>query len=98
VKVRLSWHPSAVDEFVAAAEWYRNQLPSLEAEFLTACRAALSLIQEHPKAFRVVHGEVRRVLLRRFPYALFYRYWEPELLVIAVMHEQRDPRTWQERR
>ena len=65
---------------------------------VAACRAAAALIQDRPQVFRLVYGDVRRVLLRRFPYAIFYRYREPELLVVAVMHERRDPRRWQERR
>jgi len=37
-------------------------------------------------------------MLRRFPYAIFYRSREAELLILAVMHERRDPRRWRERR
>ena len=88
----------AADEFVAAVEWYQKQRPGLGAEFTAACRSALTLIQDRPLSFRLIYGELRRVLLRRFPYAIFYRYRESELLVVAVMHERRDPRIWQERR
>ena len=95
---RVVWHPAAADEFISAVEWYEQQRPGLGSEFAAACRSALALIRDQPQAFRHVQGEVRRVLLRRFPYAIFYRAREAELLVIAVMHERRDPRRWQERR
>jgi plasmid stabilization system protein ParE len=98
VTVPLVWHPAAVDEFLGAVTWYEQQRPTLGAEFADACRAALALIQDRPQAFRIMRGDVRRVLLRRFPYAIFYRYREAELLVVAVMHERRDPRRWQDRR
>ncbi len=77
--------------------WYEQQRPGLGTEFAAACRSALAVIRDRPQVFRLVHGDVRRVLLRRFPYAIFYRYREAELLVVAVMHERRDPRRWQER-
>jgi plasmid stabilization system protein ParE len=97
VTARLLWHPAAVDEFVGAVAWYEEQRPGLGTAFASACRSALALIQDRPEVFRFVHRDVRRVLLRRFPYAIFYRYRESELLVVAVMHERRDPRRWQER-
>lgn len=96
--VPLVWHPAAADEFVGAVAWYEQQRPGLGGEFAAACHSALALIQDQPHAFRRVHGEVRRVILRRFPYAIFYRSRETELLVLAVMHERRDPRRWRERR
>ena len=95
---QLVWHPAAVEEFVGAVGWYEQQRSGLGTGFATACRSALALIQDRPQVFRLVHGNVRRVLLRRFPYAIFYRYREAELLVVAVMHERRDPRRWQTRR
>ena len=94
---RLVWHPTAADEFVRAVAWYEQQRPGLGSEFAAACRSALALIRDQPHAFRRVHGDVRRVMLRRFPYAIFYRSRDAELLVIAVMHERRDPRLWRER-
>jgi len=97
VTARLVWHPAAADEFVGAVAWYEQQRPGLGSEFSAACRSALALIQDQPQVFRRVHGDVRRVMLRRFPYAIFYRSREAELLVIAVMHERRDPRLWRER-
>ena len=95
---RVVWHPAAAEEFIGAVEWYEQQRPGLGGEFAAACHSALALIGAQPHAFRLVHAEVRRVMLRRFPYAIFYRSREAELLVIAVMHERRDPRRWRERR
>ena len=74
---RLLWHPAAVDEFVGAVGWYEEQRPGLGTAFAAACRSALALIQDRPEVFRLVHRDVRRVLLRRFPYAIFYRSASP---------------------
>ena len=98
MRARVVWHGAAVEEFLAAVGWYEQQRLGLGADFSAACHAVVALIEDQPKAFRLVHGDVRRVLLRRFPYAIFYRYRESELFVIAVMHERRDPHRWQERR
>jgi hypothetical protein len=52
----------------------------------------------NPKHFQVVFKNVRRALLRRFPYSLFFVIEEDDtLLVIACFHASRDPAQWQKR-
>jgi hypothetical protein len=48
--------------------------------------ANLALIERSPTAFPVVHRDVRRCLLGRFPYALYFRLLPNELRVIACTH------------
>lgn len=98
MKVHAVWHELAIEEFLSAVQWYEDQRSGLGTEFEFACRAAIALIEQHPLSFPVVHGEVRRVVLRRFPYMIFYRSREEELVIVAVMHERRDPRRWRSRR
>jgi toxin ParE1/3/4 len=60
--------------------------------------ANLALIERSPTAFPVVHRDVRRCLLGRFPYALYFRLLPNELRVIACTHLRRHARRWQRRR
>ena len=87
-----------MDELLAALDWYDHQRAGLGAEFATACRAALTLVRDRPELFRQVHGATRRVILRRFPYAIYYRVLDAEIVILAVTHGRRDPRRWQSRR
>ena len=50
-----------------------------------------------PLQFPIVYKNVRRALLRRFPYMLFFTIDGETLLVIACFHSSRDPRIWQKR-
>jgi len=50
-----------------------------------------------PVGFPVVHRETRRVLLQRFPYALYYRVFGEALVIVACMHGRRDPIRWRSR-
>jgi plasmid stabilization system protein ParE len=47
-------------------------------------------------AFPCVHGAVRRLVVRRFPYAVYFREAGDEVLVLAI-HGRQDPRRWQKR-
>jgi toxin ParE1/3/4 len=74
-----------------ARMWYRNISHDLGEDFLVSVDDAISLVQRHPLAFRIVLRTFRRVLLRRFPYALFYQLTDDRIIVVAVLHQARDP-------
>ncbi len=47
--------------------------------------------------FAKVYREVRRALVRRFPYGIFFVFQDSRVTVIAVFHAKREPRVWQGR-
>jgi len=71
--------------------WYRNISHQLGEDFVTSVDDAILLARTYPLAFHLVHRTFRRVLLRRFPYALFYQASDDRLIVVAVLHQARDP-------
>lgn len=83
-----------VDE---AFEWYEAQRPGLGSAFRRAIDVAVASITEHPEACAVIHRNTRRVLLPKFPYGLYYRVRDQELVVVACLHGKRHPRTWRSR-
>jgi len=59
--------------------------------------ALIERMSANPRQFPVVFKDVRRALLRRFPYSLFFVMEGETLLVIACFHASRDPAQWQKR-
>lgn len=59
----------------------------------------LSRIERHlnanPLLYQQVVTDVRRVVLRRFPYGLFYVVDGDTVSVLACLHLHRDPERWQ---
>ncbi len=49
------------------------------------------------RTYPLVHKELRRMLIRRFPYGLFYLMEEGMIVLLAVFHARRDPKQWQSR-
>ena len=74
---RLRLTPEAERDVDAAHLWYHRQAPDRAAAFLAAVSACLATIQSHPQAFALVDSTVRRALIRRFPYAIFYEIEPP---------------------
>jgi plasmid stabilization system protein ParE len=95
---RLRLTPEAELDLDEAHLWYHRQAPGLAADFLAAVNTCLASIQRHPEAYALVDPTMRRALLRRFPYAVFYEIEPVEIVVYAVFHGARDPRAWRRRR
>jgi len=98
VTPRLVFRPEAESELLDARAWYHDQQPGLGQAFATEVDRVLMAIVEHPLAYPRVHGETRRALVRRFPYAIYFRAMSDEVVVPAVVHGRRLPRRWRSRR
>jgi toxin ParE1/3/4 len=89
--------PEAEQDIREAYSWYETQISGLGANFLLRIDAALSSVQRNPRQYPLIHQEVRRCLVRRFPYGILFLEEDKRVIVLAVFHAKRDPRSWQER-
>jgi len=89
--------PAAAADIDEAFLWYQTQRPGLGHEFLAAADTLIDAIAEHPLRYPVVRRNIRRALLRRFPYAIYFRIYDDVIVVVACMHGRRNPRRWQVR-
>lgn len=94
---RLVIWPEAEAEVADAAKWYEKQERGLGRDFLRAFRAATTVLRRNPFQYQIVFVEARRVLLRRFPYAVFFEIHGPDVVILGCLHTARDPREWQRR-
>jgi plasmid stabilization system protein ParE len=84
--------PAAAADVEEAFRWYEARRDGLGDEFLELVQSGLQSIASYPQAASVVHRDVRRHLLPRFPYALFYRQIEGRPVVVACFHAKRSAR------
>ncbi len=79
-------------EFGEAAEWYEKRADGLGVDFVGCVRDALSKIAALPSLWPEAHNEIRRAPVRRFPYGVFYRIRQDDMIeVIGVIHDRRNP-------
>jgi plasmid stabilization system protein ParE len=89
---------TARSDLIDAQDWYEGESPGLGRRFRTEVDAVTERMSGNPLQFPVIYKNVRRALLRRFPYSLFFVIADnASLLVIACFHASRDPANWQER-
>lgn len=72
-------------------------MPGLGVLFLGALEGAVQTILAHPEAYQLVGSEIRRYLVRRFPYSLLYVVESDRIRVLAVAHQKRRPGYWRTR-
>lgn len=89
--MNIEFHPEAAEEFEAAVEWYEERETGLGLDFAVEIHAAIQRAAAMPDAWTQLAGNVRRVLVNRFPYGVLYEPGSRSLLVLAVMHLRREP-------
>jgi plasmid stabilization system protein ParE len=96
--LRILYRREAADDVATAFRWYDAQGPGLGREFEHALAALTLLIETFPQAYPVVFATVRRALLARFPYAVYYRELDVDAIeVIGCLHTRQHPHLLRER-
>lgn len=80
-----------------AAGWYESQRLHLGHEFLDEIEASFTRISENPLQFPILYRGIRRALLSRFPFGVFFRVEAGRIVVLAIMHASRYPTRWRDR-
>ncbi len=91
---RLKFSSRALREIGKAQEWYEAQSQGLGEEFIAATELQLKRLEQAPLLYAEVIAGVRRALLPRFPYGLFYTIRGELVHVLAVLHDARNPKRW----
>lgn len=95
---RLFLKRAATSDLDEAVAWYEAQKPGLGLRLLGEATDLLERIQRAPLEFPIVHKAIRRGLLNRFPYGVFFLLNDESISVLAITHLRRDPRVWRSRK
>jgi toxin ParE1/3/4 len=87
----IQYIASALVDIEHAARWYEGRQEGLGDNFIADVREAAKRIEANPKGYRKVIGEARKVALKRFPYAMYFKIEPDGSLVFAYLHASRRP-------
>jgi len=96
MNIEIIIRPEAESDLADAHKWYEERSEGLGSDFLRSIEATIAFIKRYPKMYPKVYKNVRRALIRRFPYGIFYIISQ-KIVVIAVLHARRDPKILKER-
>ena len=89
--------PQAQTDIEDAALWYDTEQEGLGARFLNGLDEVLERIVASPQQFPRIEDAVRRGLMRRFPFGVYFVHEKNQVHVLAVLHLSRRPGLWKHR-
>lgn len=94
----LVFRRQARQEFDAAGDWYERERPGLGQAFLAEVERVLQCVVSSPDTFPEVLEGIRKAVIKRFPYCLYFRVRGETIVVLAVFHGARNPAAWRTRK
>lgn len=93
----LEIHPSALAELKSALTWYLERNQTAAVKFAAEVERAMSLVIESPGRWPIGEHGARKVVVRRFPFAIVYREKGTATQILAIAHGHRRPEYWKGR-
>ena len=84
----------AEQEFLEAALYYENQAKGLGEKLMSDVYQTIERIVDFPYNAQNLTEDVRRKLLKHYPFGVLYRIDNNEILIVAVMNLKRKPLYW----
>lgn len=94
---QLRIRSAAEADIQEAYEYYEECRQGLGQDFILCLEASLDKITKKPQHYPVVHRNVHRILVKRFPFGIFFIVKDNTVIALAVMHGSRSPRRWKVR-
>jgi len=91
---RASFHELAELEMNDAAVFLEIEQVGLGLRFLSAVETAVAHIREYPEASPLIIQDIRRKVLKRFPYSILYSIKPDRIRILAVANQRRRPLYW----
>lgn len=89
---------AAKSDIIEAEEWYNSQKPTLGDTFKSKVKEAFNYIEKNPKKTQLRYRNVHLYLIKRFPYGVHYYLDGSTIMVVALIHLNREPKSWLDRR
>ncbi len=94
---RLVVRSEAGSDVAEAYRWYEERRAGLGEEFFKVVDDAFAVIERSPETFPRIYKDLRRVLTKRFPFAVFYVVSPEVISIVAILHQASDPERWKGR-
>ena len=89
--LRVDYRSAALGDIVAAARQYEGHGPGFAAVFVAEIARVEALLSDVPRLYPAIEGPIRRAVLRRFPFGLFYLEEPDRILVLACLDLRGSP-------
>lgn len=90
---QLIIRPRATNMAEKAYNWYEKQQPGLGKLFVAELITCYDKLETWPAAYTIINKNYRHIILKTFPYVVIFEIIKQDVIIYAVFHTSRDPRT-----
>ena len=95
----VEYHPAVEGELKAIRDYYEARVPGLGREFIDEFERQVLRMAAAPERWMALSGDLRRAMLARFPYVIYFRKPHADRIRITVVkHQRRHPDYGRDRR
>lgn len=84
-------------DFDKSYEFYNEDSPKVADTFFIRINLGFENIKQNPNSFPFAHKNLRKYVVKKFPFVIYYRIVDSVIQVIAIFHMSRNPEIWNER-
>jgi hypothetical protein len=95
--MEVKFNELSVREMNDAIAYYELQFSGLGTAFKEEITKAINRIIKYPNACPIVDENIRKYILHKYPYNLYYSMEKDHLYIIAIAHQHRKPNYWIDR-
>lgn len=92
------YHAEAFDEYREAVSHYKNISLNVANQFVINVEHGVALIREQPHAWSIVSKNIRRSIVKGYPYSIFFSEFNGKIYILAMAHQKRKPNYWKKRK
>ncbi len=93
----IQFRDEARSEFLQAVTWYEQKSRGLGTQFIDEIDNCIELVANQPNLFPIITKGIRRITVKRFPYCIYYKETDRDIIVIAIFHSRKNPTRWKRR-
>jgi plasmid stabilization system protein ParE len=72
--------------------WYEMQKAGLGYKFIDIIKDHVNSIKDNPYKNTLYHKNLRRIVIKRFPFNIFYYIINSKIFIMAILHTKRNPK------
>jgi toxin ParE1/3/4 len=92
--VKIRFTPEALIEFSEILEYLKTRSPGGARNVSARVKAVLTNLSDYPLSGTLTDMEqMRRIKVQHYPYLIFYRVEEQEIIILGIRHAARDTDT-----
>jgi toxin ParE1/3/4 len=89
--------PYAEVDINDSVSFYKEQEEGLDKTFIKIISYSFKEILKNPEAYPLVKFEIRKFVVKEFPYCIFYINKVEAVYILAIFHDKRNPKSWKKR-